>query len=119
MSDSAVIIPAGAGVAFGPPAGMEQISEALAPHEPNAASEITRQTFDLIERIRVTGRDNAEVRMFLNDGQQVTVSLRLERGEWKPVFKTESEALCRALEQNWNRAVAQPASPSPPAKLRA
>ena len=73
-----------------------------------AAVRITRQTMDLTEHVRAMGRDHVEVQMRLRDGEEVTVSLRLEKGEWKPVFKTDSEALCRALEQNWNRAVAQP-----------
>ncbi len=110
VSESVPGIPMNAGITFEPTAGRGSVSEALVTMEPTAASEITRQTFDLIERVRVTDRDHAEVRMLLNDGQEVTVSIRLERGEWKPVFKTESEALCRALEQNWNRAVPQPGS---------
>jgi len=73
-----------------------------------AAEQVTRQTFDLAEKVHTMGQDRAEVRMRLHDGQEVTVSLRLERGEWKPVFKTETEALCRALEQNWQRVAAQP-----------
>ncbi len=111
-SETTPSISTNAGLTFEPQAGSGVFSEVPVTNEPKAASEITRQTFDLIERVRVTGRDNAEVRMLLNDGQQVTVSIRLERGEWKPVFKTESEALCRALEQNWNRAVAQPSPQS-------
>lgn len=112
VSESAQTVPMTPGITFELQEGRGQVGEALEAGEPTAASEITRQTFDLIERIRVTGREHAEVRMILNDGQQVTVSLRIERGEWKPVFKTESEALCRALEQSWNRAVAQPAPQS-------
>ena len=111
-SESTPISSATAGLTFEPHAGSGALSDVPVTTEPKAASEITRQTFDLIERVRVTGQDNAEVRMLLNDGQRVTVSIRLERGEWKPVFKTESETLCRALEQNWNRAVAQPAPQS-------
>ena len=75
-----------------------------------AAVRITKQTIDLAEHIRAMGRDHVEVQMRLRDGQEVTVSLRLEQGEWKPVFKTDTEALCRALEQNWHSAAAQPSA---------
>ncbi len=98
-------------MAFEPQTGGGHAANAPASDVPVAA-EINRQTFEIIERVHATGHDRAEVRMHLNDGQEVTVSLRLERGEWKPTFKTESEALCRALEQNWQRAVPQPSSQS-------
>lgn len=75
-----------------------------------AAVRITSQTMELAEHVRAMGRDHVEVQMRLRGGEEVTVSLRLEKGEWRPVFKTESEALCQALEQNWNRTVAQPSS---------
>ena len=85
-------------------------AEAPAAADVTAAVRITRQTMDLAEHVRAMGRDHVEVQMRLRDGEEVTVSLRLEKGEWKPVFKTDSEALCRALEQNWNRAVTQPSA---------
>ena len=94
------------------PAPVNAPGEAAAPTtaEATAAVRITRQTMDLAEHVRAMGRDHVEVQMRLRDGEEVTVSLRLEKGEWKPVFKTDSEALCRALEQNWNRAAAQPSA---------
>ncbi len=112
MSDSGTSTQTLAGMNFEPQAGRGQADNVTAGLEVPVAAEITRQTFEIIERVRTTGRESAEVRMHLNDGQEVTVSLRLERGEWKPVFKTESEALCRALEQNWHRTLPQSSSQS-------
>lgn len=100
--------PATAGITFGPQAGRGEGAGAPSATDSKAAVQITQQTIDLTEHVRVTGRDHVEVQMRLNDGQEVTVSLRLEHGEWKPVFKTDTVALCRALEQNWHRATAQP-----------
>ena len=100
--------PATAGITFGPQAGRGEGADAPSATDSKAAVQITQQTIDLTEHVRVTGRDHVEVQMRLNDGQEVTVSLRLEHGEWKPVFKTDTVALCRALEQNWHRAAAQP-----------
>ena len=85
-------------------------TDAPAAADLTAAARITKQTIDLAEHVREMGRDHVEVQMRLRDGQEVTVSLRLEQGEWKPVFKTDTEALCRALEQNWHRAAAQPSA---------
>lgn len=80
-----------------------------------AAVQVTKLTTDLTEHLILGGRNQAEVQLRLHDGQEVTVSLRLEQGEWKPVFKTDSEVLCRALEQNWPRAATQ--SPTPGVKF--
>ena len=85
-------------------------SDAPAATDFTAAVRITKQTIDLAEHVRAMGRDHVEVQMRLRDGQEVTVSLRFEHGEWKPVFKTDTAALCQALEQNWHRAAAQPSA---------
>ena len=85
-------------------------SDAPAATDFTAAVRITKQTIDLAEHVRAMGRDHVEIQMRLRDGQEVTVSLRLEHGEWKPVFKTDTAALCQALEQNWHRAAAQPSA---------
>lgn len=114
VAEKRTLIRADAGVEKGAelPTPLRAPGEAAAPTaaDATAAVRITRQTMDLAEHVRAMGRDHVEVQMRLRDGEEVTVSLRLEKGEWKPVFKTDSEALCRALEQNWNRTVAQPSA---------
>ena len=107
-TQTAQAAPAMAGFTFGTQADGGRASDAPGTGDVKAAAQVTQQTFDLAEHVRTTGRDNVEVQMRLNDGHEVTVSLRFEHGEWKPVFKTDTEALCRALEQNWHQAAAQP-----------
>lgn len=79
------------------------------PAELHAAARFVEQTMDIAERINAKDSDHVEVQMRLLDGQEVSVSLHLENGAWKPVFKTGTDALCKALEQGWQQAAAQPA----------
>jgi hypothetical protein len=80
----------------------------LGPAEFRAAARFVGQTMELAERVSVRGGERVEVQMRLTDGHEVTVSLHLEKGEWHPVFKTDTDALCHALEQSWQQSAAQP-----------
>ena len=77
-----------------------------------AATHFVEQTMEIAERVSLKGDKHVEVQLRLLDGKAVTVSLHLANGEWKPVFKTESDALCRALEQSWQQTAAQPSDRS-------
>ncbi len=71
------------------------------------ATEITtmvHRTLEAAEHVRISGQDRVEVRMRLDSGEELLIELRVsQQGEVKPVFRTESEALRQALEQNWAR----------------
>ena len=104
-----------AGILSAPEAGGGHQASAPMSADFAAAVQVTKLTADLTEHLILGGRNQAEVQLRLHDGQEVTVSLRLEQGEWKPVFKTDTLELCRALEQNWHRAATQ--SPTPGVKF--
>ena len=89
----------------------DRISSAPTP-EFHAATQCVEHTMALAERVSLKGGDHVEVQMRLLDGKEVSVSLHLANGEWKPVFKTDSAALCRALEQSWQKNSAQPSDRS-------
>jgi hypothetical protein len=79
------------------------------PAELQTAARFVDQMMDIAERINAKDSHHVEVQMRLLDGQEVSVSLHLENGAWKPVFRTGTDALCKALEHGWQQAAAQPA----------
>jgi hypothetical protein len=82
-------------------------NESTGTAELHSVGQIIGHTMELAERVNLKGGNYAEVQMRLPDGKEVTVSLHLTNGEWKPVFKTDTEALSRALEQGWQQTGAQ------------
>jgi hypothetical protein len=88
-----------------------QVADPISPAttaEFHAATHFVEHTMETAERVSLRGDNHVEVQMRLPGGKDVTVSLHLANGEWKPVFKTESQSLCQALEQSWQRTAAQP-----------
>jgi hypothetical protein len=67
---------------------------------PHAAALID-QVVEAAEKMRSDGRVHAEMQVRLQDGQQVTVRLTMQRGEVHALFRTESQPLREALEQHW------------------
>ncbi len=62
---------------------------------------VVTHTLHAAESLRTSGQDRVEVTLKLDNGSGLTIQLRLENGGIMPVFRTESEALRVALEQNW------------------
>jgi hypothetical protein len=66
-----------------------------------AAASALAQVIETADKMRSDGQTHVEVRMNLDDGQQLTVRLQMSQGSVRPVFKTESPELRQAIEQNW------------------
>lgn len=84
----------------------DQITPAPTPAFQNA-THLVKHTMELAEQVSVKGGDRVELQVRMVDGKEVSVSLHLANGEWKPVFKTETPALCQALEQSWQQTAMQ------------
>ena len=74
----------------------------LSPITP-ALDTVIQRTLEATERLRASGNEQLEVKVRLDSGHEVTVSLHLSRGEIKPTFLTDSAELRHALENHWNQ----------------
>ncbi len=85
-------------------AGSMAGSQKSAPIPATEITTVVHRTLEAAEHVRMSGQERVEIRMRLDSGQELLIELRVsQQGEVKPVFRTESEALRQALEQNWSR----------------
>lgn len=62
---------------------------------------VVTTTLDAGERLRASGHQSVDLAVKLDNGQEVTIQLRMANGEITPLIRTGSEPLRLALEQNW------------------
>jgi len=65
--------------------------------------QIVERTVDAALRLRATGPERLELAVQLESGERLTIELRLAGGEVTSVFRTSSEGLRAALEQQWTQ----------------
>jgi hypothetical protein len=79
---------------------------------PSQAAQLTaviEHVHQAIERFRTnTDQRQVNIDLRLHDGQQLSISLQMEGGEVKTLFKAESESMRQALEQSWAQFQARP-----------
>jgi len=68
-----------------------------------ALDTVVQRTLEATERLRASGNEQLEVKVRLDSGHEVTVSLHLSQGEIKPTFLTDSAELRHALENHWSQ----------------
>ena len=64
---------------------------------------VIHHTVEATERLRTSGNNQLEVKVQLESGQELTIQLQVVEGEIKPTFRTDSESLRAAIEQNWSQ----------------
>lgn len=67
------------------------------------AAQAIQQIERAVDRMRLQGGQRMEMRLPMQDGAEVVVRLRIERGEVKATFHTGSEGLRQALETGWSQ----------------
>ena len=65
--------------------------------------QIVERTADAALRMRAIGNERVEIAVRLESGDKLTIQLHLANGEVTPIFRTNSDALRTALEQNWTQ----------------
>lgn len=65
--------------------------------------QVVERTLDAALRMRAIGNERVEVAVQLESGERLTIQLRIANGEVTPHFRTNSEGLRTALEQNWSQ----------------
>lgn len=89
--------------AFG--AELNKFESEAAPVEVRTPASDTAQVIQTIERaiekMRTQGSQRMELRLPMRDGEEVIVKLRVEQGEVKATFQSDSEGLRKALETGW------------------
>lgn len=95
-TDSATLTSTPPAISFGE---TERPSSANAPSQ---VSQIASHTLQAVEKLRVSGQERVEVAVKLSNGHELTIQLRVANGQVTPTFRTDSEPLRTALEQNWS-----------------
>ncbi len=82
--------------------GSEPVS-ADAPISRAELVQVVERTADAAVRLRAAGSERIEVAVQLESGDHLTIQLRIANGEVTTHFRTSSEGLRTALEQNWTQ----------------